>query len=122
MSNELRSLNERIADRIGKDLVDLIPDDQWQGMVDKEIDKFNNITGPKIISDLLTEAYMNKAKATIYNLTQYVEWDSNAQKSINKELEKFIGESSGIIVASMLSPSMQMVLSDLQTRLNISQY
>ncbi len=112
MSKELQTLNERIAERIGKDLVELIPADQWQRMVDHEIEKFSRDTAPKIIQELMRESYMNKAKATIDKLTQSTDWDQATQTQINAELEQFIGKSAGTIFAGMLSPSIQMVLQD----------
>lgn len=117
MSKELQSLNERIAERIGKDLVELIPADQWQQMVDSEVAKFRRDTAPRIIQELMKEAYMNKAKATIDKLTLSTDWDATTQEQINGELEQFIGKSAGVIFAGMLSPSIQLVLQDLRGRL-----
>lgn len=117
MGNELQTLNERIAERIGKDLVELIPQDQWQSLVDAEVAKFKRDTAPRIIQELMREAYMNKAKATIDKLTASSGWDAATQQQINKELEQFIGQSAGTIFAGMLAPSMQMVLQDLRGRL-----
>ena len=117
MNKELQTLNERIAERIGKELVELIPADQWQTMVDNEVAKFKRETAPQIIRNLLNEAYMDKAKGTIDKLTSTTEWNNQTQTQINADLEKFIGESAGVIFAGMLSPSMQMVLQDLRGRL-----
>lgn len=117
MANEMQSLNERIAERIGKDLVELIPADQWQQMVDTEVAKFMCDTGPKIIQELLKDAYMDKAKATLDKLTMQTRWNNSTQTQINEDLEKFIGDSAGTIFAGMLTPSMQMVLQDLRSRL-----
>lgn len=117
MENELQTLNQRIAERIGKELVDLIPDDQWQALVDAEIAKFKRDTAPKIIQELMRDVYMTKAKVTIDKLTSSSGWDSMAQQQINDELEKFIGKSAGVIFAAMLSPSMTMILQDLRNRI-----
>lgn len=117
MSKELQTLNQRIAERIGKELVELIPADQWQQMVDNEVSKFKRDVAPKIIQDLMREVYVNKAKVTIDKLTTSTEWDQITQEQINLELEQFIGKSAGTIFAGMLSPSMQMVLQDLRGRL-----
>ena len=117
MSSELQTLNERIAERIGKDLVDLIPANQWQELVDKEIEKFMLVSAPEIINELMMKAYKDKATAIIDELTRSSGWNSTTQQYVCTELEKFIGESSGVIVAGMLSPSMQMVLQDLRGRL-----
>ena len=117
MTNELQTLNERIAERVGEHLVDLIPADQWQALVDAEVLKFKRDVAPKIIGELIKEAYMLKAKATIDKLTTSTGWDDDAQANINKDLELFIGKSSGAIFATMLSPAMQMALQNLRSQL-----
>ena len=35
MTNELKTINEKIAEKVGENLVDLIPKDQWQAIIDK---------------------------------------------------------------------------------------
>jgi len=117
VESQIQSLNQKIAERIGKDLVDLIPTDQWQKIVDHEVLKFKKETAPSIINELLREAYMVKAKETVDKLRLSTEWDEVAQEQINSELERFIGRASGTILAGMLSPAMQMVLQDLRGRL-----
>jgi len=117
MDKSLQTLNERIAERIGKDLVDLIPEDQWKIMVDAEITKFKRDVLPKMIQELLSEIYLDKAKVTVDKLTEQTGWNHETQMDINENLTEFIGVSSGVIVAQMLSPAMQMVLSDLRSRL-----
>jgi uncharacterized membrane protein YheB (UPF0754 family) len=117
MANELQTLNERIAERIGNDLVDLIPPDQWQQMVDNEVEKFKQDKLPKLIEQLLTDIYKIKIKNSLEELTNCNVWDVSTQSYINNELKAFIGDSAGVIVAGMLSPSMQIVLQDLRSRL-----
>ena len=57
MSTELQSLNERIAERVGENLVDLIPEDQWQKIIDTEMQKFMSVTLPKMIDEMLREIH-----------------------------------------------------------------
>ena len=110
-------MNERIAERIGKDLVDLIPADQWQEMVDREVAKFRLETGPKIIQELLREAYTVKAKEVIGALTSDATWDQESGQYVSEELERFIGKSSGAIMGAMLAPAMSQVLPNLRNQL-----
>ena len=117
MTKELQTLNQRIAERIGKDLVDLIPPDDWQRMVDTEVRKFRQDVAPEIIQGLLKEAYLAKAVEAVEKLTHTSEWDAATQEQINTDLEKFIGASAGVIFAGMLSPTMSAVLADLRNRM-----
>lgn len=117
MSDQLQTLNQRIAERIGKELIDLIPPDQWQALVDAEVAKFRQETAPKIVAELLREAFKNQAIASVNHLTLTNEWDELTQTYINTKLKDFIGSSGGEIFAAVLSPAMTMVLSDLRNRL-----
>jgi hypothetical protein len=121
MGNEMQTLNERIAERIGKDLVDLIPDDQWQKMVDKEIATFKNVTAPKIINALMREAFTNAAKLRVDELCLSDDWNSMTNEQINTRLKEFLGDSAGVIFGAMLAPTMGMVLQDLRNRLGYNQ-
>ena len=116
MTKELQTLNQRIAERIGKDLVDLIPADDWQRLVDTEIRKFQQDTAPKIIQELMREAYLNKAKVTIDKLTQTSEWNAVTQQQINTELEQFLGAAGGVVFAGVMSPAMAIVLQNLRNQ------
>jgi hypothetical protein len=117
MSNELQTLNEKIAERIGKDLVDLIPKDQWQSMVDNEISKFRRDTAPGLIRDLIKDDFLARARIELDKLTSASEWNDEAKAYINEELIKYISSSSGSIFAGMLAPSTQMVLENLRHNL-----
>lgn len=117
MSQELQTLNERIAERIGKDLVELIPQDQWQEMVDNEVAKFRRQIAPGIIQELIKEQFLHKAKVEIDKLTSTNKWDAEAQECINEDLEKYIGKSAGVILSAMLAPSTQMALQELRRQL-----
>ncbi len=118
MGNELQTLNERIAERIGKDLVELIPQDQWQAMVDAEVLKFRRDIAPKIIQEMLSEAYREQAKTAIQELCVTDEWSAITQTMTSSKLKEFIAESGGQIFAGVLTPAMGMVLQDLNSRLN----
>lgn len=118
MNNRLETLNERIADRIGRDLVELIPEDEWQQLVNKEIRKFKLDIAPKIIQEMLKETYKNEAKAAIQELTLTDEWSEITGNMTSSKLKEFISEGGGMIFAGVLSPAMSMVLQDLNNKLN----
>ena len=118
MSQELQTLNQRIAERIGKDLVELIPEDQWQALVDKEVEKFQRETAPEIIKELLTEKFKEHAVDRVSELSNTVEWSDITSTYTNEKLRQFIAQSGGEIFAGVLTPAMQMVISDLNQRLN----
>lgn len=118
MGNKMQSLNERIAERVGENLVDLIPDDQWQALVDEEVRKFRTVKAPQIIQEVLTETYKTQAKAEILKLIDTDEWSEITGNMTSSKLKAFITECGGQIFAGVLTPAMGMVLQDLHSRLN----
>ena len=117
MTKELQTINQKIAEKVGKELIDLIPEDEWKRIIDHEIAVFKQNTLPNIIQEMLKESYLSKVKVTVDKLTQSTKWDVETQQQINNELEKFIAASASQIFAGMLSPSIQMILQDLRSRL-----
>lgn len=114
---QLQTLNERIAEKVGENLIDLIPADQWQEIVDQQVVIFKRDTAPKIIKKELDKAYREKIVGAVIKLTSQDGWDYQTNLAIHSELEKFIGQSAGVIVGAMLTPSMATVLNDLRTQL-----
>ena len=117
MSNELQTLNERISEKVGETLVDLIPAEKWQQIVDREIAKFENVDAPKIIQSMLEEKLKASVTAEIDRYTVGDEWNEAISMYVSSALKQFIGESSGVIMAGMLSPAMTMVMQDLRSRI-----
>ena len=116
MGAELKTLNERIAERVGEQLVDLIPEDQWQAIIDDEIKKFTTSTLPSMIRQMLEKEYMDRLRALVQQFA-LISWDEYGNQAASEELEKFIGAASGQLIAAMLSPAMSMVMQDLRGRL-----
>ena len=65
----------------------------------------------------IKEDFTNRAKARLDTLTNTQEWGATAQRYINAELERFIGESAGSIFSAMLAPTMQNALQMLRGQL-----
>jgi len=115
--NDLQTLNERIAERVGENLVDLIPQDQWQQIVNKEIETFKNVTAPKVISEMILKAFEESIKSHIGSFTHTNDWSSMTQEGTNAELKKFLGECGGEMFAAILNPAMHQVMHNLRNQL-----
>lgn len=117
MVNELQTINERIAERVGEQLVDLIPEDQWKTMVDREINKFKLETAPKLIRELIKEKYTDSLKKAVDELLLQDEWNDLTQNFTNESLKKLLSASGGEIFAGVMQPAMQQVMRDLRNNL-----
>lgn len=118
MSQELQSLNERIAERVGKELVDLIPEDQWQEIVNNEIANFKRETLPKMLKAALADAFKESVQAEVQKLATGNEYNQITGTYTNSALKQFIGDSGGEIFAAVLSPAMTQVMQQLLSQLH----
>lgn len=116
MSKELQTLNERIADRVGKDLVDLIPPEQWQVLVDSQIRKFMTETAPMVIEEELTRRARKAISGRLNEIERSTEWDSSMNTYTNIAVNEMLKQSAPVVFAAMLEPAMSGFLSDLRRR------
>lgn len=116
-------LMDGVKDRIKATFVSLIPDDQWEIMVKKEIDEFfreYNSGTQKRSSDfqkLVFEALETKVKETIakvfgeYTAGGY--WATN-ERIVNEKIQNLISEHSGLILSSILGQHIETFLQQLR--------
>ncbi len=117
MSTEIQSLNQKIAERVGEQLVDLIPPDQWQAIVDREVTKFQQDTAPQIIREMLSKQFRDDFALRLEGITRSAEWNVATSEYENEVLTKFIAANAGEIFSGMLSAPMQQALLNLRQQL-----
>lgn len=115
----LSTLNERIAEKIGKELIDLIPPEQWQQMVDIEISKFKRDIAPTIIQNEIQNIYKAQLSLKLTELTTSGEWNEITQEFDTNRLKTFIGECGGEIFGAVLAPAMSQVFQNLRNQLSV---
>lgn len=120
-STGMSTISERIAERVGEELVSLLPQDVWQSLIAQEVEKFKTVTAPKLIEEELTKKYRELVVQEVDTICT-PEWSDEVQAFVHANLIKLIEESGGAMLAGILSPSMQMVLSDLRNRLGYNTY
>lgn len=111
------TLNEIISERIGKDLVSLIPADEWDEMVSNQINKFKSETFPKIVQDLLTEKAKLDIKTKIDEYTSTGEWDASIGQYINKGVVEITKSNASDIMHSLLYPIINGAMQDFRSRM-----
>ena len=114
---ELSTLSERIAEKVGKELVDLIPQDEWKKLIDSEMKKFMRVNAPNVIREMIEKEFRVAVAKELDTLTKKTEWNQLTQQSTNDALVELIKASGADILAGILSPVMQQVLSDFRHRL-----
>ena len=119
MNTELQSLNERIAEKVGKELVDLIPQEQWQKLVDSQIDKFMTDMAPQIIQEELKKLLTTAVSSKLGEAQFQGKWNQYSSQVTSEAIHTMIKEAAPEVFAAMLAPTMTGFLQDLRNRLNI---
>lgn len=113
MSNEIQILKDVIAERVGKELVNLIPKDQWEALIQQQINQFMSATAPAIIKEELTR----KLKEDIAKHIPQEQWDISCQEYVNPLVQEIITKAAPEIMGAMLHPVMSGVISQLRSML-----
>jgi hypothetical protein len=107
MSNDIEKfdpskLMDGVRDRIKATFVSLIPDAQWEQLVQKEVENFFRKDLEALCKEILREACKEKVKETLKTYDTGI-WDSNTNSYRASEiLKKIMIENSSEIFASML--------------------
>ena len=117
MTNEMQRLSDRIAEKVGKELVDLIPPDQWKSLIEKQIAHFKEHEVPKIINQMLTERLKEDVKIKLDKYCLQDTWNQFTGSMTNEAITQLIKNTAPEIVASMLSPIMSQIVQDFRGRL-----
>lgn len=117
MNKEIQTINQRIAEKIGHELINLIPPETLQNMVDQEIAKFKKEELPKIIKQLISEEYVNKVKIRIDQFTQSGEWNSMTNEMVNQQLVEFLGDNMSAIFSALIYRASSQALDNMRSKL-----
>lgn len=107
------TLMQGVKDRIKATFVSLIPEEQWEEMVKKEVDKFfreYEIRGDgrryvsdfsSLVTSLLKEECERRMKEYLGSSEFQTIWADNGQKTINHAIREMMIENSGLILCNM---------------------
>ena len=120
MTNELQTLEQRIADKVGHELVGLLPPEQWQAIIDAQVHKFRTEVAPKIIQEEITQHLRERIRNHLQN--EYLSGDSKYNQEvgiwINDQVIKLMIEAGSEAIGHALAPIGQEVMQQLINSLN----
>lgn len=117
MKNQLQTINQKIAEKIGHELLDLIPAEEFQNMVDHEIHKFKEEDMPKIIREMITVQYKEHIKGKIIEFTCSGEYNAMTGEMVNQQLSEFLGKNMSTIFQNLFYNASNDALSRLNSSL-----
>ena len=117
MDKELQTLNERIAERVGKDLLDLMPAEEWKKLIDAQIHNYKTKIIPDMIQQILKENLKDDIKHKLSS-TYYMEnWHNTVNAMTSLAVKDMLKQAAPELFAAMLAPTMSGLLVDLRHKL-----
>lgn len=115
MANELATLEERISEKIGQSLIEVIPQEQWDQLMNKQIHKFMNEDAPKIIQRQLEKLLMQNVEHRLSLMSMSTDWNEVTQQNTNKMVESFIKNGAAEFFAAMMAPAVSAGIQNLRS-------
>lgn len=112
--NELQTLNQRIAEKVGKELIDLIPPDQWQKIVDDQIFIFKRDIAPKVIQEELKKLLEGKVKEVLSAPEFNYEYNQFGQRLAGEAVDVLIKRSAPELVSALFGGAIQHAVDQLK--------
>lgn len=106
----MTTLNERIAERVGQELVDLIPQEEWQTLIAAQVTHFTNVEAPKIVQKMLEEKFKESVSKHLDVYCSGGEWDNLTKQTTNAALIELMKSNAADLLAGILSPTMQNIV------------
>lgn len=101
-----QEIKDQLKNRILQSLIDLIPEDKLDQMVDDTMKKFEEEELPKMIMELCKKHYSEKFNEKINELVES-SWDMDKQRHVYKNLEKIVVENAPQMFAEIMSLGFQ---------------
>ena len=107
------SFEDSVKQRLKSIVADLIPEEKWDGLVQATVREFEKTDLPKLVREELVVQYKLAIAAEFAKPEWQGRWN-NARMEVAPNVQKMLIEAAPMILASMVSGSMQSVIQQLQ--------
>jgi predicted transcriptional regulator len=115
MTNELRTLEEKIAEKVGSELVDLIGEEKWQEIIKATVDNFMTNKAPKLVEDMLVKQLQeNVIAATKFGVEP--KYDGLVGQLASDFMVEVMKKAGPEVLANMFQYQIQTAIQNLNTR------
>jgi hypothetical protein len=113
--NQVVTFEQRVKERLRENFMDLIPDEQLQTLVDREVADFRARVLPKLIQDELTEKYKAAIREELAKPEYQQQWAQGGQWAAAEMVKKIVTENAGSILAGLVSNTVQQAIFQMQS-------
>lgn len=113
------SLEERIAERVGKELVSLIPEEQWKELINSQIDHFMHTKAPAIVQEQVRAAFLIRVKEILESPEFSDQWDFDLQQQVvGPAVKELFVKAAPEVFMGMIQPILQNALYNFKSQVN----
>lgn len=117
-----QKLNDKIQEKMKETFIDLVPEDEWEALIQSAINKFiaHRPAGDKLtpleteVHAMLRENLREKVRAKISELANGW-WDGTGEVQISNELEDLLKKAAPSMLTSIMASVAQNVFSNAQS-------
>jgi len=117
MGQEVLDLKSAIAEKVGLELVDLIPPKQWEDLIDSQVDHFMKELAPALIQKEIQAMFLANVKARLSEAEFIEAWDGQANMVVGPAIQKLLVDAAPEVFASMMAPYMANVISSFRNQM-----
>lgn len=117
MNDKIQTLNDRIAERVGKELYELIPQDEWKAIIERESRTFTEVTMPKVVRDMLHDKLKEDLKIHLSSGDFIETWNDQSQQMCSDAVKEMMVQSAPVLFAEIFSAPMQNVINNMRNQL-----
>ena len=114
MNKTIMTLEEKVSEKVGAELIDLIGEDKWKELIKSCVDNFTTNKAPKIIEEMLVSNLKERVILTIQNELQ-PKYDSMVGGLANDFLVDVMKKSGPQMLSNMFQFEIQNAINNLNT-------
>lgn len=117
MSTEVQTFEQRVRDKLKKDIADLIPEEQLSKIVQIEMSEFLKTDLPKMIKAMLAEEIKEAINREMRKPQWVGQYNDLARQNVSEQVTKIITENAALMMTSMMAGVSSQLVTDLRYRL-----
>ncbi len=106
VSTDVKSLNDVVRDKVKETFVNMIPDEQWNAMVQKCVDSFVEQDLPVLVKEILSEKLKNETAEKIASELTYSGSDRYGRPTPSKLIETIVKTMTADVVNELIGSIM----------------
>lgn len=122
MANEVVSFEDSVKLRLKSIVAELIPEDRWDGLVQKAVKEFEQNDLPKLVKTELVEMFKGKIQGVLAGAEWQQKYGSSCQPEVSDVVKKLLIEAAPEMLAGLLGSASQQLMMNFRSQIQNMRY